>query len=229
MEKKTVVLLTYGKAREHRHGDCVDQLRFELGAEVIQTRESRQIDITRSVLATSALAFGADVAFFIDHDIIFNPFDVEPLADVARERQGVVGAAYPMRMLGGTFSGSLPADLQEVTFFEGGDVYEAPGVIGMGFTAIHKSVFEKIAKLPDYAERNCSDGIVTPYFQKIVRNGTWLHEDASFCHAARLAGAGTFLDTRPRLQHLGEHPFSMEECGRPTVQRESLKVGLRSG
>lgn len=228
MEKKTVVLLTYGKTREHSHGDCVEQLKHELGVQVLEVRASTQIDIARSHLACAAIAVGADVAFFIDHDMVFDPLDVERLADAAREREGVVGAPYSRRQMGAPFVGSLSPQEHEVIFFEGGGVHEAPGILGMGFTAIHRSVFQKMDALPGYGVRNTNEGPVTPYFQKIVVDGYWLHEDASFCHSARIAGAGTFLDTRIRVAHLGEHPFTIEDCRRLPTREASLKLKVRA-
>lgn len=227
MEKKTVVLLTYGKSRELLHGDCVDALK-NLGIDVLETRGSSQIDIARSHLATAAMAIGADVALFIDSDILFDPLDVEHLAGVARERVGVVGAPYSRRMMGAPFVGSLAPQEQEIVFFEGGGVHEAPGMLGMGFTAIHRSAFQKVAELPGYALRNSQEGPLTPYFQKLVVDGYWLHEDASFCHAARQAGVGTFLDTRIRVKHLGDHPFGIEDCRRPSAQEASLKIRVKA-
>lgn len=228
MEKRTIVLATYGKTREHQHGECMDALRYQLGIEVFDTKGHSQIDQARSLLATYAMAHGADVALFIDHDTIFNPLDVEALAEVARERQALVAAPYSIRKLGGSLVGGPDASkYEEVTFYEGGGVYDAVNVIGMGFTAIHRSVFEKFDDLPEYAEVNSGDGMVRPYFQKVVIGGFWHKEDSSFCHVARGLGVSTLIDTRIRVKHLGEHAFGIEDCRIKSPDLPTLKLQLR--
>ena len=228
MEKKTVVLVPYGKSREHLHGDCIDVVRHGLGITVLEVRGGSQIDMIRSQLACAALAHGADVALFIDSDILFDPLDVSVLANVARETQGVVGAPYSERRMGAGLVGCFEPTVDEVTFGAGGCLYPAPGALGMGFTAIHRSVFERLDALPQYAPCNSQGGIIRPYFQRIIANGYWLYEDASFCHAAREAGAGTFTDTRVIVKHLGDHAFSVEDVCRQTVDAKSFKVRVRA-
>ncbi len=228
MEKKTIVLATYGKTREHQHGECMDALRYQLGVEVFDTKANSQIDMARSLLATYAMAHGADVALFIDHDTLFNPLDVELLADVARERRAVVGAAYSTRRLGGHIVGGPDSSkYEEVTFYEGGGLYDCVNVIGMGFTAIHRSVFERLDELPAYAELNSGEGMMRPYFQKVVMGGFWFKEDASFCHVARSLKIPTLIDSRIRVKHLGEHAFGLEDCRVRSPEVPSLKLRLQ--
>lgn len=223
MEKRTVLLATYGKAREHLHGDCIDVVKHDLGILTLDVRASSQIDMARSLLACAALAHGADVMVFVDSDILFDPFDVELLADSARETRGVVGAPYSMRRMGSAIVGSL--DAEEAVFFEGGGRCPARGVIGMGFTAIHRDVFDLLDALPEYAQVNSLEGIMRPYFKKLVVEGYWLHEDASFCHAARQAGSPTHIDTRFRVKHLGDYAFGIEDCRR--IMRDEPTLSLR--
>lgn len=227
MEKKTVVLATYGKTREHQHGDCIDAVEHGLGILVMKTRGSPQIDIARSLLAYTALAHGADVCLFVDHDILFEPLDVEVLAESARQTRGIVGAPYSERRMGGGLVGGFASDVDEATFFDGGGLYPSPGAIGMGFTAIHRDVFALLDPLPEYAACNCSDGQLRPYFRKLILDGHWLHEDASFCEAARRAGAPTHIDTRIRVQHLGEYPYGVEDCRVSIPRKNSLTIRVQ--
>jgi len=213
MERQTVVLATYGSSRDNNHGDLIAALKYELSVLVLEIRESSQIDMARSHLATMGLAHAADVVVFIDHDMLFDPLDVELLAESARHCHGAVGAPYSQRKMGGGMVGSIDAAQHpQVTFFEGGNLYDTNGVMGMGFTAIHRDVFNKLDNLPEYAARNSDQGIIRPYFQKITVDGYWLKEDASFCHAARRVGAPLLIDTRIRVKHLGQHAFGIEDC-----------------
>lgn len=227
MEKRTIVLATYGKTREHLHGDCMEALRYQLGMLVMDTRANMHIDVARSLLACSALAHGADVVVFIDHDILFDPMDVEPLAEEARKCRGIVGAAYAQRRMGAGIVGGIDPSVEEVVFGEGGKLYPAVGVIGMGFTAIHRAAFELLDALPEYAEVNSSDGTMRPYFRTLIVNGYWLHEDASFCHAVRTAGGATLVDTRIRLKHLGDHPFDVQDAKARPPEEPTVRVRIK--
>jgi hypothetical protein len=228
MERQTIVLATYGASRDNDHADLMAALKYELELLVFETRESSQIDMARSQLSTMALAHGADVVVFIDKDILFDPLDVERLAMQARETRGIVGAPYSQRRMGAGVVGAIdPGPNGDVTFFEGGGLYPTLGVIGMGFTAIHRHVFELLDPLPEYALRSAQEGVLRPYFQKLVVDGYWLKEDASFCHAARQAGASLMMDTRIRVKHLGQHAFGIEDCRQRSPESPSLKLQLR--
>lgn len=226
MEKKTIALATYGKTREHRHGECMDALKHELGMLVLETKECSHIDVARSLLSTIALDLGADVAVFIDHDMAFDPLDVEKLAEEARGTRGIVGGVYSQRKMGSGIVGSFSPDTSEAIFFEGGGLYESAGALGMGFTAIHRDVFEKLDALEQFARVQSQEGSMRPYFEKIKVDGYWLKEDASFCHAARLSGSPVHVDTRIRLKHQGEHWFGVEDCRSRQVDMPTLKVRL---
>lgn len=231
MEKQTVVLVTYrDHTRDSRHAGCVDYLRNAIGMLVLEVTGSAHIDIARSDLATSAMDLGADVVVFIDSDIVFDPADVERLADVARTQRAVVGAAYSKRVMGGGLSsGAVPKD-DHVVFFEGGDLYDVAGTLSMGFTAIHREVFEKIAELPGYERTSSGPHLCHPFFQKIIIDGHWLYEDAAFIEAARRVGSPVYLDTRLRVTHLGTHEFRIEDCcHQPRADQPTLKVRAKRG
>ncbi len=227
MTKKTIVCIAYKGDRGHAHGDAVDVLKHQLGIPVLSIVGCSYIGKARSVLATSALAQGADVVFFVDSDTLFDPRDVERVADVARETRGVVGVPYSQRCLGGLVVGSFDASIEQVTFFEGGSKYPASGVIGMGFTAICHDVFLKMDALVDMQPVSCMGHTCRPYFRESVIDGQWLHEDATFCHEARLLGCTTDLDTRFRLRHVGEHAFRIEDCANAHEDKPSLVLQIK--
>ncbi len=160
--------------------------------------------------------------------MLFDPLDVERLAEVARETRGVVGVPYSQRKMGAGIVGAPDTGgADAAVFFDDGKLYPSLGVIGMGFTAIHREVFEKIDALPGYATLSSQSGVTRPYFKKIVVDNYWLPEDASFCHVARQAGASTMVDTRIRVKHLGLHPFGVEDC-RQRQEEVSLKLRFKA-
>ena len=227
MQQQTVVLVPFGGGRDHGFSDLIEVLRYQLSLLVVELRRHAQLDIGRSLLATSALHQGADVVVFIDSDMLFDPLDVERIANVARETRGVVGAPYSERRMGGHLTSSPRKDIEEMTFFEGGGLYPSESVIAMGFTAIHREAFERLHSLPEYAERRCNEGLVRPYFQKATIDGYWFPEDASFCHAVRSVGVSTHLDTRIRVKHVGDYAFGVEDCVRTLPDATTLKKRVR--
>lgn len=232
MEKKTVVLMTFGKTRDHEIADLVEIMRSELGLMVFDTRGHNQIDIARSLLATQALRMGSDVVVFIDHDMWFDPSDVLEIAETARKTVGIVSAPYSRRGMGaGIVGGSIVSEADgKVGFFGAGGLHEVSGTVGMGFTAIHHSVFRRLDAVEGYGLMRCAEGEVVPYFQKIVRDGYWLHEDASFCQVAREQGATLHVDTRIRVKHVGNYAFGIEDCLRiPVVEAPELRLRLVPG
>ncbi len=227
MKKQTVVCVAYKGDREHQHADSMECLKWQHKLTILSAVKSAYVGKSRSALATQALALGADVVFFIDSDSLFNPDDVERLSDVARETRGIVGAPYSQRSMGASIVGGFADSVKEATFFEGGGLYPASGVIGMGFTAIHREVFEQLDVLPEMQPVLYGELEVRRYFHEAVVDGHWLHEDATFCHLARSIGCRTDLDTRFRVLHMGEYAFGIEDCRQPVARAQSIHLGFR--
>lgn len=222
-----VALATYGTNKGFGHADCMAALKHELGILTMETRGHSHIDVARSVLATAALAHGAEVLVFIDHDTLFDPLDVPRLAACAAETQGVVGAPYSQRRMGGGLVSAPkpPTDGSKVVFYQGGGMYESQSV-GMGFTAIHRLAFERLHQDPRYATIQSQDGLLRWYFQKLIINGRLCGEDYSFCHATRGVGTPLHVDTTLRVQHLGEYAYRVEDCRSIPRDEQSLQVSL---
>lgn len=230
---KTVVLATFGKYRGHQISDLLRALQHELGVTLLETRGNTHIDVARSVLATRALDEGADVTVFIDHDMLFNPLDVQLLAEHARATRGIVGAPYSQRKPGGSIVGAaFHAAFQDTgapfVFYEGGQLHPVVGAIGMGFTAVHRDAYELLAQRPEYEFIGSDEGPIRPFFQKLMVDGYWLKEDASFCHAVRAAGGTTHVHTAFRVQHVGDYPYSLEDCRMRVPRLDRLELKLKT-
>lgn len=148
MKPYLVGVLYYGPI-DREHDKCVEALRnHPYIATLFEMHGCPYIDIGRSTIATKVLddeSFGG--LLFIDHDMIFDFAEVTKVIESAEACQGVVGGAYSMRRPGNSMIGGIDqAQLEPgeiVTFFEGGGCRPAV-YLGMGFTAIHRSVFEKL-------------------------------------------------------------------------------------
>lgn len=174
-------------------------------------RGATSIDQIRCLMATEALEAGFEELFWIDDDIVFNPDDVDRLRASGRP---IIGGVYPkkgerqltVRWKEGTTS---------VVLGEGGGLTEVR-YTGTGFLLTHARVYaDLITKglqgpvLGEYGRP------MFPYFHPmIVRDGDtdrYLAEDWSFCHRATAAGIPIWVDTRPRLLHVGRYAYSWDD------------------
>lgn len=149
--------------------------------------------------------------FFLDSDIGFNPEDVIKLLS---HQVDIVSGAYPMK----TIPIRYCIDIQqpEERF---GDLIKITGN-GMGFVLIHRNVFLNMSRHfselkyipptndsnypPTEAELNNS----YHYFAEHKENNSFMSEDKSFFHRARMLGYDVWLDTSIKLQHIGSHIFT---------------------
>lgn len=125
-----------------------------------------------------------DWLMWIDADTRFTPTDWELLWEGDEE---VVTAEYSRKVLG------LP-----------------PVQFGLGFTRIHRDVFERIKKLihEDGAERvnrfyHDGEMLVDYHPNGAMQSGKWIGEDQGFFMWAGLAEATLRVETRTRLGHAG--------------------------
>lgn len=149
--------------------------------------------------------------FFLDSDIGFNPEDVIKLLS---HQVDIVSGAYPMK----TMPIRYCIDILEPKE-KRGDLIKITGN-GMGFVLIHRNVFLDMSRhfqnlkyfpptndsnyLPTEAELNNS----YHYFAEHKENNSFMSEDKSFFHRARMIGYDIWLDTSIKLQHVGSHIFT---------------------
>jgi hypothetical protein len=129
-----------------------------------------------------------DTLFFLDTDILFT---VEEFMFVLEGSEQVVIAPYARKILG----------MQPTGF-------------GMGFSRIHRSVFEMLDGMvdeegKDMLGRYYLDGeIATHYFQTGVSpDARWFGEDTAFWHYCAQAGITQRLERRTRLGHAGRFVY----------------------
>lgn len=213
----------------HSISDAIECMRNELSMRVLELRGNVLLDEARSALATCALDMGADVTVFIDSDMDFDPLDVERLAAAARKTGGLVGAPYsPRQVAGSPVSAPTPSSGDApVRFFEGGDLHPTSHTVGLGFTAIHRGAYERVATLPGYEYVTCKEGIVRPFFQRLIVDKHWLPEDASFCHALRAAGGTTHVHAGFRVGHVGDYTYQLEDCQLQVPRMKQLELRLK--
>lgn len=137
-------------------GACVDSMMQELqlaAAAKIDVRYSRigddaLISRSRSKAMSDFLATDASVFVQIDHDLSWAPGDLLHLAQVALEKDAIVGGLYSMRGKKQGFAGrpliARPEDGVNINL--GTDSFIEAEYVAGGFTAIPRSVVEEVLK-----------------------------------------------------------------------------------
>lgn len=177
------------------------------------------ISRARSDVATDFLKQGnGDVLIMVDHDIGWEPGDLEHLTRVCLDLECVVGGVFPKRGFG------LGVPIRWGQYGE----YVVPddrvvecSAVATGFFAVHRKVLEAMAPtLP-----MTTAGYRT-FFEQRSRDvgredGLWddLSEDYDFCEKARALGFKVFADLRPQLTHFGSHLFSLVDSTYKTPDR----------
>ena len=175
--------------------------------DLIYHRQSRDALISRSRSAATSefLRSEAQVMVMIDHDISWEPGDLEHLVEKVMETQSVVSGVYSKRGFGNGVA---------VRFGEAGDhkLGEDRLVRGeylsTGFFGIHRKVVQTLSESLPLTNED-----FWPFFMPILSERVagdrpeYLSEDWSFCERARNAGFTLHLDLLPRLTHRGTHGY----------------------
>lgn len=154
------------------YGSDVDQ-RF--GGQLLAVFGS-YIHANRNKLQRDFMATDRDWLLSVDNDMVFSPADVWPLLHEAEKRgPGIYSGPYMLEngfLVCGTWD-----DEVDVAYHNLLALPEKPaeiGMVGMGFTLIHREVFEAIGE-------NAFRGVMGP-------DGDDAGEDVSFCWRAQEAG-----------------------------------------
>lgn len=200
-----------------QHEQCLAELRrAEPEWLSIVLPQASNIELSRSVIAAEVLRRGADVLLWIDADVTFTVDAARLVVSEAWRRQAIVGGLYADKQFGGKVRADFrrPGELEPfiVTCGKGGGCVEV-NALGFGFLAHPVSVLERIAahfKMRDL--RTGVDRYARDWFSSTEPEWAELMgEDYAFCRRARAAGVRVYAETRPRLGHIGEHVFHLED------------------
>lgn len=149
--------------------------------------------------------------FFLDADVGFDPNDVLKLLS---HEEKIVCGAYPMKTVPLKWNFTLTEPLRK----KGNLV--AIERIGIGFSLIHRSVFDKIIEKYGqelkYMPTGESIGHETTekemnnsyhFFSELKENHIYLPEDLSFFTRAKQCGFQPWMDVSINLCHVGSHVF----------------------
>lgn len=192
------------------------------------------IERARAINATYFLReTDCDVHLSIDGDIEgFTPKDVLEVCQQA-ETHDIVSGVYVTR---GRKMEGLPERCFPASFFEDGVrvemAHDATPVpcqwAATGFMAVHRRVFEELAKGLTLYHPNEAWAFYRFYEpmpgEDDDGNPILLSEDYALCERARAAGFGVYLNPRIRLGHIGPYSYRLEDMATTFPPAQPLAV-----
>lgn len=226
MSTKYIMLTPYGGSIDTDHFRCVRPLMMQ-GVPFLHLYGCPWVDMARASLAQSALDdTDAEVFFWLDHDMIFNPDDVEKVVTHCVESEyDVLSVPYAQRRVQGRIVGVLDRahiDRDVVMF--------APGLfraieVGFGFTAVKRHVFERLSEtLPLVQCQAVKDQKVRPFFSHLIDDEVYHGEDTSFCKRVQALDMRVGLDVEPRIFHKGSYQYAIEDTHYAVPRYRTLLV-----
>lgn len=164
----------------------------------------------RSVAATQFLEQGAgDVMIMVDHDIGWEPGDLEHLTRVCLDQVGVVGGVFSKR----GFSLGVPIRFGNYGAYTIPDdrIVECQSV-ATGFMAVHRRVLEAMRPTLPQTVHGFWPFFETSTVTRPDGGLEYLSEDYAFCDKARRLGFRVWADLRPQLTHMGTHLFTVADA-----------------
>lgn len=166
---------------------------------------------------------GADVLLFIDADILFEVQAADAVVALAAQIPAVVGAIYSSKRPGGSAIVQHVPGSKHLPCFTGGEVRSVLSV-GMGLTAIHRSVFER-TPARNLVVKSMGGPLCRARMWFATTDPTWDEvesDDYAFCRRVREAGMQIYADSRQRVSHIGLYRYRLEDIARPLVTAETL-------
>lgn len=187
------------------------------------------VDISRNIIASSALKEHVEWCFFLDDDVVAPPNAIQRLRG---HNLPIVSGLYWRRHPDGTWpevfkmnKHGIPKPLKndDVRLIQG-QIIECDAV-GAGMLLVHRSVLEKMAPtVPKWNITNPDTDeelVVYEFFKLIMKDDVSLSEDVVFCSRAKGLGFKVYCDTALRAGHLytgmikyGDKLFSDLNVGR---------------
>jgi hypothetical protein len=187
------------------------------------------IDRARSRGATYFLEqTTADVALWCDSDVDFKDEDALTICRQAMDpKTSIVAGIYPTR----SASAAIPASrmLRDYPYTFSDDPTPQPILWAAGgFVAVHRRVYERIAKeLPDMGVLHPDDRVLRmrPFYLPMAGkdedgNPIYLSEDWAMCERARRVGYPSYANCAVDLVHIGTYRYSIRNLfSQPAIAR----------
>lgn len=217
--KYTVCIPYYG-LRDPDHQACVEVLKKQ-GDAIAIVPNCPYVDMARCKLGKMFTyeTPESNICMFIDHDIIFQPPEVRDMCQRLEDSDyDILGALYCHRRPAQGLIGHPESHIKEAVFYHPGLIPAT--VLGMGFTAIKRRVFEELKERCPLVFCPTLGEDVHPYFMGMLDTSRligpkpvyWHGEDVSFLVRAKLAGFKVGIDLQPRIFHRGKKDYAIEDA-----------------
>lgn len=234
-KNKYVVLTPYIGNRYPAHLKCM-QVLFANGVTLLEIDGCPYIDMAEALLVETALEKTvADYFMFIEHDMIFNPEDVEKIiTHLESSEYDALGAVYAMKGFAGDkiIGKPINPEIKPINFY-------TPGLwpahfLGFGFTAIRRTVFERLAKILPYVPCPSVGRDIHPFFihdistlagtdGPVIYNGN----DVSFYNRMRNNGMKVGIDCEICVEHIGGHAYRLEDISHKVPRYTTLTMNFK--
>lgn len=202
------------------------QQRYALGLYTLANESL--ISRGRNHIAQVALAQEWDRLFFIDADVSWNWAQMKSVIDAcsAKDGRGVIAGACPLKALPlrlnfmpfpeeQKFFGDMqtPAGLLDMADERGGNLHPVP-YIGTAFMCIDTQVLKDLTgTAAPYSYPDPDTGESLPHWDFFpvgpIKNH-FVSEDWGFCHLAREAGHGVFVNSDVMVGHTGPYTYLVD-------------------
>ncbi len=169
-----------------------------------------------------------DVHLSIDSDIVgFSVEDTQKLCELAMDYD-IVGGVYVRRSQNETTPSTWYMDGVPVIHAFDHTPIEVKW-LATGFMAVHRRVFEALAKTTPTSHLKNKNHYYTfyqpfSYQDTELDDSIELSEDWAFCHRAREAGFKCYIDPAIRLGHIGNYVYTLEDMLRQVPPPQPLAV-----
>ncbi len=220
-KSKYVVLTPYIGNRCAAHMKCMLQL-FADGVSLLEVDGCPYIDMAEALLVESALEqTKADFFMFIEHDMVFKPSDVEKMiSHLEASEYDALGAVYPIKGFNNQHMIGKPINPEgkPLTFYQPG--LHPAHFLGFGFTAIRRTVFERLAETLPYLPCPSVQRNVHPFFihdLSAIGDGPLMYNgnDVSFYNRMTRLGMKIGIDLEMCVEHVGSYSYRLEDIGHP--------------
>lgn len=153
-----------------------------------------------------------DYLFFLDDDIVIDTFDATRMMQEAfANKYPILGAAYPVKDQEKPTLAIMTKDKKgSLKFGSGGGITQVD-CVSTGCMLIDRRVLERMVKKE--TAHFCDQGYYTFFQHREMKiNGKWddCSEDWWFCRKATELGMNVWLDTRPKLTHIGNFNYTWD-------------------
>ncbi len=158
----------------------------------------------------------AEVLLMVDGDVVFDTDAAIRVCEAALTYD-IVGGQYVTRTRGKMcFPTSVAFDGDRIYYGNDATPHPVKWVSG-GFVATHRRVFERLARRVDCPVLHASEAwrfrpFYTPFWMDRGDGELiYLSEDWAMVERAKQEGFTAYIDPSVRLQHMGQHPFRLED------------------